>query len=153
MEKNKKELLVAGLESGTVIDHIPSEQLFKVVSLLKVDTMKDKITIGNNLLSNKIGRKGIIKIAKKFLKKEEADRIALIAPDLNLNRIEDYEVVEKKKIELPNELVDIVRCNNPKCITNNEPMSTRFDVLDKKKVLIKCHYCGKTIEKEDINLL
>ena len=67
-----------------------------------------------------------------------------------LNIIRDYEVVEKKTVTLPDELIGLVKCNNPKCITNNEPMLSRFHVIDKEKGTIKCHYCERKINKEDI---
>ena len=150
MSEKKQELQVAALENGTVIDHIPSEKLFTVVSLLGLKQMSNNITIGFNLKSKKLGTKGIIKIADKFFCDEEINRIALIAPNVILNIIRDYEVVEKKTVTLPNELVGLVKCNNPKCITNNEPMPTRFDVIDKEKGTIRCHYCERKINKEDI---
>lgn len=150
---NKKKLLVAGLENGTVIDHIPSEKLFKVVSMLKLDKLNSPITIGNNLESKKYGKKGIIKIADKYFKKEEVARIALISTNIRLNRIENYEVVDKKKVELSDDLKGIVKCNNPKCISNNEPMLTHFHVVDKEELTLKCHYCEKEVTKDDIILL
>ena len=148
--EKKKELQVAALENGTAIDHIPSCQLFKVASLLGLDKMDNTITIGNNLHSNKMGSKGMIKIADKFFKEDEINRIALVAPNVMLNIIRDYEVVEQKTVVLPDELIGLVKCNNPKCITNNEPMATRFHVIDKEKGTIKCHYCERKINKEDI---
>ena len=148
--EKKKELQVAALENGTAIDHIPSCQLFKVASLLGLDKMDNTITIGNNLHSNKMGSKGMIKIADKFFKEDEINRIALVAPNVMLNISRDYEVVEKKTVVLPDELIGLVKCNNPKCITNNEPMATRFHVIDKEKGTIKCHYCERKINKEDI---
>ena len=148
--EKKKELQVAALENGTAIDHIPSCRLFKVASLLGLDKMDNTITIGNNLHSNKMGSKGMIKIADKFFKEDEINRIALVAPNVMLNIIRDYEVVEKKTVVLPDELIGLVKCNNPKCITNNEPMATRFHVIDKEKGTIKCHYCERKINKEDI---
>ena len=148
--EKKKELQVAALENGTAIDHIPSCQLFKVASLLGLDKMDNTITISNNLHSNKMGSKGMIKIADKFFKEDEINRIALVAPNVMLNIIRDYEVVEKKTVVLPDELIGLVKCNNPKCITNNEPMATRFHVIDKEKGTIKCHYCERKINKEDI---
>jgi len=150
MSENKQALQVAALKNGTVIDHIPSEKLFTVVQLLGVEQMTSNITIGFNLDSKKLGKKGIIKIADKFFCDEEINRIALIAPNVILNIIRDYEVVEKKTVTLPDELVGLVKCNNPKCITNNEPMPTRFDVIDKEKGTIRCHYCERKINKEDI---
>jgi aspartate carbamoyltransferase regulatory subunit len=149
-EEKKRALQVAALENGTAIDHIPPEQLFKVASLLELEKMNDPITIGNNLQSKKMGYKGMIKIADKFFVEDEINRIALVAPNVVLNEIRDYEVVEKKRVSLPNELVGIVRCNNPKCISNNEPMQSRFEVIDREKVTLKCYYCERKINKEDI---
>ena len=150
---NKKELQVAALENGTVIDHIPSEKLFTVVSLLGLKQMSNNITIGFNLQSKKLGKKGIIKIADKFFTDDEINRIAVVAPNVKLNIIRNYEVVEKRELSLPDELIGIVRCANPKCITNNEPMLTRFHVVDKEKCIIRCHYCEKEQERKDITLL
>ncbi len=152
MEK-KQELQVAALQNGTVIDHIPSEKLFSVVSLLRLKEMNNNITIGFNLKSKKLGTKGIIKIADKFFTDEEIKRIAVLAPNIRLNIIRDYGVVEKREVTLPDELVGIVKCANPKCITNNEPMPTRFHVVDKEQGVIKCHYCEKEQKREEIEII
>jgi len=149
-ENNKRELQVAALQNGTAIDHIPPEHLFKVASLLELDKMANRITIGNNLISKKMECKGMIKIADKFFEEDEINRIALVAPHVVLNIIRDYEVVEKKYISLPDKLIGIVKCNNPKCISNNEPMLTRFDVIDRENVTLKCQYCERKINKENI---
>lgn len=149
---NKKELQVAALENGTAIDHIPSEQLFKVVSLLGVQDLETPVTIGYNLDSKKMQKKGIVKMADKFFQQDEINRLALIAPNIKLNIIRDYEVVEKKLVQIPDVLIGIVKCNNPKCITNNEPMKTRFSVIDKEHVVLKCEYCEVKIKKEEIRL-
>jgi len=153
MAQKNKELQVAALQNGTAIDHIPSEQLFKVVSLLGIEKLKVRVTIGYNLSSKKMGSKGILKIADKFFEEDEINRISLIAPTVNLNIIKDYEVIEKKKVQLPDVIKGIVKCNNPKCISNNEPMKTVFSVIDKQNVTLKCHYCELKIKKEDIVLL
>ena len=147
-----KELQVAALESGTAIDHIPSDQVFKVVSILRLQHLSNRITIGNNLGSRKMGTKGIIKISDMFFEEEEINRIALVAPNVKLNIIRNYEVVEKKRVTLPAVITGIVKCINPKCITNNEPMQTRFEVIDKDKVILQCHYCEIKINKEEIIL-
>ena len=139
LSEKKQELQVAALENGTVIDHIPSERLFTVVSLLGLEHMSNNITIGFNLKSKKLGTKGIIKIADKFFCDEEINR--------------DYEVVEKREVRLPEELRGIVKCANPKCITNNEPMPTLFHVVDKDNCVIKCHYCEKEQTREDIEII
>ncbi len=149
----KKELQVAALENGTVIDHIPSDKLFTVVSLLDLQHLDSNITIGNNFVSKKLGKKGIIKIANRFFTDEEINRLSVVAPTMKLYNIRHYEVVEKKAVEMPEELKGIVKCNNPKCITNNEPMTTWFHVIDKKGGIIKCHYCEKEQQIENIKLL
>ena len=148
--EKKRELQVAALENGTAIDHIPPSQLFKVAKLLGLENMDNTITIGNNFQSKKMGCKGVIKISNKFFEEDEINRIALIAPKVILNIIRDYEVVEKKTVTLPYELVGLVKCNKPKGITNNEPMPSRFEVIDKEKGTIKCRYCERKINKEDI---
>ena len=129
----KKELQVAALENGTVIDHIPSDKVFTVVSLLDLQNTDGNITIGNNFESKKLGKKGIIKVADRFFTDEEVSRLSVVAPNIKLNIIRHYEVVEKKQIVMPDELKGIVKCNNPKCITNNEPMQTWFHVVDKEQ--------------------
>lgn len=152
MSELKKELEVAALENGTVIDHIPADRLFKVVGLLGLEEMSNSITIGNNLVSKKIGRKGIIKVADVFFEEDEINKIALIAPNAKINVIRNYVVVEKRPVALPDTLVGIVKCGNPKCITNHEPMKTVFQVLDKDRVRIKCHYCERVMLKDDIEV-
>ncbi len=139
----KKELAVAALRSGTVIDHIPADVLFDVAKILKHENSTCQLTIGNNLPSRSLGLKGIIKVADTTFPEAVMNRIALLAPEANVNVIENYEVVEKRRVELPDVLVNVVRCHNPKCITNNEPMSTRFIVIERNPVKIRCSYCGQ----------
>lgn len=149
---NKTERQVAAIKNGTVIDHIPAEKTYQVVNLLQLETLDTPVTIGYNYPSNKIGRKGIIKVSDKFFTDEEISRLSVVAQNVVLNIIHDYEVVEKKTVETPDELRGIVKCNNPKCITNNEPMNTVFHVVNKEKGIIKCHYCDKEqfIEKVEL---
>ena len=149
----KKELQVAALENGTVIDHIPSDKVFTVVSLLDLQNTDGNITIGNNFESKKLGKKGIIKVADRFFTDEEVSRLSVVAPNIKLNIIRHYGVVEKKQIVMPDELKGIVKCNNPKCITNNEPMQTWFHVVDKELGILKCHYCEKEQQKDNIKLI
>ena len=153
MSEKKQELQVAALENGTVIDHIPSENLFTVVSLLGLEHMNNNITIGFNLKSGKLGTKGIIKIADKFFCDDEINRIAVVAPNVKLNIIRDYEVVEKREVSRPEELRDSVKGANPKCITTNEPMATLFHVVDKENCVIRCHYCEKEQNRNEIEII
>lgn len=149
---NKTERQVAAIKNGTVIDHIPAEKTYQVVNLLQLETLDTPVTIGYNYPSNKIGRKGIIKVSDKFFTDEEISRLSVVAQNVVLNIIHDYEVVEKKTVKTPDELCGIVKCNNPKCITNNEPMHTVFHVVNKEKGILKCHYCDKEqfIEKVEL---
>ncbi len=151
--EKKQQLQVAALENGTVIDHIPAGKLFTVVSLLGLQHMGNNITIGFNLESEKLGKKGIIKIADKYFCDEEINRIAVVTPNVVLNIIRDYEVVEKREVCLPDHLHGLVKCSNPVCVTNNEPMQTLFEVVDKENRVVKCHYCEKEQRLEDIELL
>ena len=149
---HKTERQVAAIKNGTVIDHIPAEKTYQVVNLLQLETLDTPVTIGYNYPSNKIGRKGIIKVSDKFFTDEEISRLSVVAQNVVLNIIHDYEVVEKKTVKTPDELRGIVKCNNPKCITNNEPMNTVFHVVNKEKGILKCHYCDKEqfIEKVEL---
>ena len=150
---NKTERLVAAIKNGTVIDHIPAEKTYQVVNLLKLQELPVPVTIGYNYPSSKIGKKGIIKVSDKFFTDEEISRLSVVAPNVVLNIIHDYEVVEKKMVETPDELRGIVKCNNPKCITNNEPMFTVFNVVDKVHGILKCHYCDKEQNIEKVELV
>ena len=150
---SKKERLVAAIKNGTVIDHIPAEKTYQVATLLKLEELSSPVTIGYNYPSKKVGCKGIIKVSDKYFTDEEISRLSVVAPKIVLNIIKDYEVVEKKTVETPDELRDIVKCNNPKCITNNEPMQTVFNVVDKAHGTIKCHYCDKEQEINNVELL
>ncbi|MDY4410945.1 MAG: aspartate carbamoyltransferase regulatory subunit [Prevotella sp.] len=149
----KKELQVAAIENGTVIDHIPAEKTYEVAKLLNLQNLSVPVTIGYNLPSSKLGKKGIIKIANKFFTDEEINRLSVVAPKIVLNIIRNYEVVEKKTVETPDELHGIIKCNNPKCITNNEPMQTYFTVVDKAHGIVKCHYCDKEQKLNDVQLV
>ena len=146
-----KDLLVAALQDGSVIDHIPCDKLFTIAKLLELDKSEAPVTIGNNLESQKMGKKGLIKVAGKFFTDQELSRLAVVCPDMQLTVIRDYEVVEKRDITLPDSLNDVVQCANPVCITNNEPMHTLF-VVDKANAVLRCHYCGKTQKIGNIKL-
>lgn len=149
MTKERKELAVAALQHGTVIDHIPADMLFKAVKILGIEKMTTNVTIGNNLSSHHLGRKGIIKVADVEFADDVLNRIALIAPKASINIIRDFTVAKKFPIKLPDEITGIVRCGNPKCITNNEPMRTRFEVIDHDDVTIRCCYCGQCVKSGD----
>lgn len=153
MDNQKPALQVSALCNGTVIDHIPADKLFAVVDLLNIPQMDVNITIGNNLDSKKLGKKGLIKLTDKFFTDDEVNRISLVAPKVVLNIIRDYKVVEKREVKMPAELQNIVKCANPACITNNEPMATHFKVIDAERGIIKCRYCEKEIKVSNVELI
>ena len=149
---NIKERLVAALENGTVIDHIPAEKTYQVAQLLELHMLTEPVTIGFNYPSKKIGKKGIIKVTDKFFTDEEISRLSVVTPNVVLSIIKDYKVVEKKKVETPSVLRGIIHCNNPKCITNNEPMATYF-LVNKQVGTVRCHYCDKEQDIKTVELV
>ena len=149
----KKELQVSAIENGTVIDHIPAEYLFQVINILGLDTCENSVTFGNNLGSDKLGKKAIIKVADIFFEDDEINKISLIAPHAKLNIIKNYQVVEKKIVESPDKVVGIAKCMNPKCITNVEAVTTRFKVIEKTPITLKCHYCEKITDHKHIEII
>jgi aspartate carbamoyltransferase regulatory subunit len=148
-----KQLIVSAIKDGTVIDHIPAGSLFKVISILGLDKLDTMVTFGNSLDSKKLGKKGIIKLSNVFFENEDINRIALVAPAAKLNIIRDYQVVEKMKVEIPDEVTGIIKCVNPKCITNHEYVLTRFTVVSKEEVKLKCHYCEKITSQENLDMV
>ena len=137
----KKELQVSAIENGTVIYHIPADKLFDVINVLGIADMENAMTFGTNLRSVKLGKKAIIKIWDKFLEDDEVNKLALVAPAAKINIIRDYDVVEKKTVNVPEKVEGIVKCMNPKCITNHEYVRTKFTVVNDSPIFLKCHYC------------
>lgn len=148
-----RKLQVAALRNGTVIDHIPANKLFNVFSLLNLQDCKETITVGNNLNSETLGKKGIIKISDRILSEDETDKIALIAPKAKINIIKDFEVIEKRLLSLPDEVHEIVQCMNPACITNHQPVATYFHVsTEENEIRLKCHYCEREVRLEEVKI-
>ncbi|MBN2663726.1 MAG: aspartate carbamoyltransferase regulatory subunit [Bacteroidales bacterium] len=150
---SKKELIVNAIEQGTVIDHIPAKDLFQVIKILDLKNCENQITFGTNLKSNRLGKKAIIKVENKFFEEEQINKIALVAHQANLNIIKDYKVVKKMKVEIPDQIIGIVKCFNPKCVTNYEQITTKFTVVSKNKLALKCKYCEKITDEEQIIII
>lgn len=148
--KSKKELVVSAIENGTVIDHLPPQSVFQVIRILNLEQIEQQILFGTNLDSSKYGKKGIIKVNNKYFEPVEINKIALVAPTAKLIIIKDYQVVEKKKVEIPDEINEFVKCVNPNCITNIENVPTKFKVINKEESKLRCHYCEKTTEKKNM---
>lgn len=149
----RKELKVSAIENGTVIDHIPGKVVFQAVKILNLNEVSDMILFGTNLDSRKMGKKGIIKVSNKFFRPDEINKIALVAPNATLIIIKNFEVIEKKKVEVPDKIEEIVKCFNPNCITNHENIKTRFTVIDKENLKLQCHYCEKITASENVEFI
>ena len=151
--KSLKQLSVSAIENGTVIDHIPAQSLFNVITILGLDHCTNQITFGTNLESKRLGHKAIVKIADKYFEDADINIISLVAPSAKLNIIKDYEVVEKKEVQIPDSIEGIIKCVNPKCITNNDKVKTKFTVESKENVSLRCHYCEKITDQEHFQFL
>lgn len=152
---NRKELVVSAIENGTVIDHIPSNKVFQVLRILNFESATQQILFGVNLDSKKYGKKGIVKVQDKFFATDEINKIALVAPSATIIVIKNFDVVEKYQVSIPKSIVGITKCFNPKCITNFEQVTTKFEVnlSENNEVQLVCHYCEKITKKEHIHFL
>ena len=148
----QSELMVRRIKEGTVIDHIDEGKGLQVLGALRIDGADGElITIALNMPSGKFKKKDIIKIENKFLKDDDTNKLAVIAPKATINMIKDYKLVEKRRVALPNEIDRIFRCSNPDCITNStEHIESIMDVIDKEGRVLKCRYCERVL---DVNQL
>ncbi len=149
----KKEMTISAIEDGTVIDHIPSNAVFSVVEILKLEKELNELSIATNLSSKHMKKKGIVKIAGKQLSQEEVNKIAIVAPEATVNIINDYDVKQKLHVMIPDTIKNIIKCSNPNCITNIETVQTLFYVTKKNPIVVTCHYCERMMHKEDIRIL
>ena len=152
-EEIKRELKISAIGEGTVIDHIPTDATFKVVEILDLENHDGIVSIATNLQSKRIGKKGIVKVVGKSLTQSEVNKIAIVAPDATVNLIKNYDVKEKIKVKTPDVIDNVVKCSNPVCITNNEQVATKFYVVKKDPLKIKCHYCERSMGKDDIEII
>ncbi len=148
--KKRKELQVSAIQNGTVIDHIPAGSVFQAIRILNLERSTEQILFGTNLESKKYGTKGIIKVSNRYFEAEELNKIALVAPRATIIVIKDFQVIEKKRVEVPEKISKFVKCVNPNCITNNESIITKFTVLDKDVINLQCKYCEKITAKDNM---
>lgn len=150
MSEKIKELKVSAIENGTVIDHIPSNAVFQVIRILKLEAFENMVLFATNLESKKYGTKGIIKVSNKYFKPEELNKIALVAPHASIIIIRDFQVESKTVVEIPDLVTGIVKCFNPNCVTNHEQVTTRFTLVDKEDLRLKCHFCEKITRRNNV---
>ena len=149
--KKPKKLKVEPIKNGTVIDHITANKALSVLRILGLPNGKTTVTIAMNVPSSKMGNKDIVKIEGRELAPKEVDKIALMAPNATINIIRNYELSEKSKVHLLDEITGILKCPNPNCITNtSEPVNTRFYVIKKEPVILRCYYCERIMEESEI---
>ncbi len=146
-----KHLKVDPIKEGTVIDHIPANRALQVIGIIKPGK-SDVVTVGINFNSKKFGKKDIVKIEGRELTTAEVNSIALVAPNANVIIIRDHDVVNKRLVQIPNEIVDSAVCGNPKCITNVEDMSTRFKTVSRRPVRLRCDYCERIFHIDELRV-
>ncbi len=148
-----RERKVPAIKDGTVIDHIPSRETFRIIRILDPQEFEHPISVTLNLYSKKMGKKGVIKIDNRFLTKSEVDKIAILAPSATVSIIRDYKIQKKIQVKLPQELIGIIRCSNPVCVTNREEVRTMFEVIREEPLEVKCHYCEKVYAKDELEII
>jgi aspartate carbamoyltransferase regulatory subunit len=152
MSNTNHELRVSKIRNGTVIDHVTGGQALNVLAILGIDgTGDDSVSIGMNVPSDKLGYKDIVKVEGRELSQDEVDVLSLIAPDASINIIREYEVAEKHRVDRPDVVEGVLSCPNPSCITtDNEPVSSRFEVLENA---VRCTYCDRIVREEITSLI
>lgn len=145
----ERQLQVEAIKNGTVIDHIPARIGIKVLKLFEMHHSSQRVTIGLNLPSSALGTKDLLKIENVFIDEEQASKLALYAPHATVNQIEDYSVVKKLALELPEQINNVFACPNSNCISHNEPVETSFKVFEKNdEIRLKCKYCEKVFARD-----
>ncbi|MDV7105422.1 aspartate carbamoyltransferase regulatory subunit [Vibrio sp. TH_r3] len=146
---NKAQLQVEAIKNGSVIDHIPAHVGIKVLKLFQMHKSEQRITMGLNLPSSALGAKDLIKVENVYISEEQANQLALYAPQATVNQIEDYEVIKKLTLSLPDKIEAIFSCPNSNCISHGEPVDSSFNVIKKaEKIQLRCKYCEKVFSRE-----
>ncbi|SHH94073.1 aspartate carbamoyltransferase regulatory subunit [Ferrimonas marina] len=147
----ENQLQVEAIKQGSVIDHIPAHAGIKVLRLFELHKTQNKVTIGLNLPSSALGHKDLIKIENVFIDEDLANQLALLAPNATVNQIEDYEVVKKLQLNLPQRVDRVFQCPNSNCITRTEPVASSFTVVSKGDAIkLKCKYCEKAFNRDSV---
>jgi aspartate carbamoyltransferase regulatory subunit len=152
MSAEETQLLIRRIKEGTVIDHVKAGEALRVLNILGINGKEGEIvSVAMNVPSSKIEKKDVVKVANRFLRPEETDKIALVAPQATVNIIRNYRVAEKRKVELPNVFIGLLKCPNPTCVSNmqHEPITPIIDVVDKETPLLKCRFCQRLISPSD----
>lgn len=131
---------IDSIQNGIVLDHIKAGKSLQIYQDLHLDKLNCSVAIIKNVKSQKMVRKDIVKIDQDI--NINLDVLGYIDPDVSVNIIKDGKLVEKKKIELPEKLVGIKKCTNPRCITSTEQGITHiFKLTDRENRIYRCIYC------------
>ena len=131
---------VDSIKNGIVIDHITAHKGMRIYELLNLDCLDSSVALIKNAPSRKTGRKDIIKIDSDF--EVNMEILGYVDPDITVNIIKDGKIVEKKTIELPERLTNVIKCKNPRCITATEQeLDHIFTLADKENRIYRCLYC------------
>lgn len=146
-----REIKVKRIGNGTVIDHIESGQALNVLRILGIARgyTKTPVSVAMNV-GSKVGAKDIVKIEGRELKSAEVDKIALISPSATINIIREQEVIDKKKVRIPEFIEGVLECTNPNCITRSEEIRSRFLVEGRKPLKLRCVYCERIMEESEV---
>ncbi|NHJ21424.1 MAG: aspartate carbamoyltransferase regulatory subunit [Candidatus Lokiarchaeota archaeon] len=148
---SEEKLKIDKIKKGTVIDHIDSGYALTILNLTGLGESPNLMTIGVNVSSKKYQKKDIIKIEGEFLDPIQMQQISILSPNAKISLIDDYKVIEKKKVKLPNIIKSLILCQNKTCISNSEePIETEFNVLEEKPLKIQCVYCNRIYKLDEI---
>ncbi len=126
--------------NGLVIDHITAGKAMKIYKLLGLDNLDCRVALITNVSSSKMGKKDIIKIDDDII--IDTDILGYVDPNATVNIIKNEVIVEKKKLELPEKLTNVIACKNPRCITSVEQeLPQIFKLTDKENRVYRCLYC------------
>lgn len=155
MEKIDYTLKVEALKDGTAIDHIPAGVGAKILRMFGLMESGERLYIGLNLPSQRLGKKDLIKVENVILTSDQANQLALFAPSATVNVIRNFEVVDKHNLQLPDHIDGVFACPNSNCISHNEPVPSYFYVRGVKngKPRMKCRYCEKSFSQEIVTEL
>ena len=133
-------LNISGLNQGVVIDHIQAGGAMKIYEYLNMEKLDCQVAIIKNAKSNKMGRKDIIKIEGPI--QIDLNVLGILGHNITINIIENDKIVRKHTLELPDEVTNIIRCKNPRCITSIEQeLPHKFKLTDRKNRIYRCIYC------------
>jgi len=131
---------IDSIKRGIVIDHIRAGYSMTIYNLLGLDQLNCTVAIIKNVKSKKMGRKDIIKIDESM--KLDLDILGFIDPNITVNIIADDKIVEKKHLSMPDRIVNVLMCNNPRCITTTErSLEHVFKLTDPERKVYRCQYC------------